>query len=209
VEARDLLKSGNVNCCLVGGADSFLNEEDLTRLEGSFRLKSPDIPQGLIPGEGAAFLAVASGGTSLKTRRMSIRGIGLSKEDAAHTVMSAGHPTGRALISALHAALSDAQLPESIVSWRLSDLNGEFYGAIDSLLALSRVYRTRRDRLEICHPADCVGEIGAAAGALLIIVAATAMEKGYAPGLVAMCEGSSDSGMRAACLVADPAALKR
>ena len=33
------------------------------------------------------------------------------------------------------------------------------------------------------------------------MMAAIAMEKGYAPGALAMCEASSDEGLRAGCLV--------
>jgi 3-oxoacyl-[acyl-carrier-protein] synthase-1 len=72
---------------------------------------------------------------------------------------------------------------------------------MDSLLALSRFYRTDRDGLPIWHPAECVGETGAAVGALLVQIACHAIVRGYSPSTAVMCETSSATGQRAACLV--------
>src|SRR6185312_4745541 len=65
-----------------------------------------------------------------------------------------------------------------------------------------RFYKTYRHHLESWHPADCVGEIGAASGARGLIVGMAGLQQGYAPGPVAMCESASDSGLRACCLIA-------
>ena len=82
-----------------------------------------------------------------------------------------------------------------------STFNGERYGAWESLIARTRFYRTRKERIDIIYPAMSVGEIGTAAPALAVIVAATAIAKGYAPGTRAMCEACSDEGLRAACVI--------
>ena len=201
VEARSLLETGAVDGCVIGGVDSFLNELDIDRLEAAYRLNREG-EDGMIPGEGAAFLLVTAEefarGRPVLGR---ILGFGIADENPDTVLISDGHPTGRGLQQALTKASDDAGLPESAIDWRVSDLNGERYRTIDNLLAVSRFYRSPREIPDIWHPAECVGEIGAAIGALLITVSLTALENGYAPGDIAMCEASSDAGLRAACLV--------
>jgi 3-oxoacyl-[acyl-carrier-protein] synthase-1 len=80
-------------------------------------------------------------------------------------------------------------------------MNGESYRAEESMLALARVYRTRREHFRQMLPATSIGEVSAAAGAMTVIMATMAMVRKYAPGDIAMCEVSSDSGPRAACLI--------
>ena len=93
------------------------------------------------------------------------------------------------------------EYPESSIDLRISDLNGEIYRTDETLLAATRFYKTYRQHLEIWHPADCVGETGAASGALLLILGWAALTGGYAPGPIAMCEASSDEGLRAGCVI--------
>jgi 3-oxoacyl-[acyl-carrier-protein] synthase-1 len=88
-------------------------------------------------------------------------------------------------------------------------MNGERYHAWDSVLASIRFYRTHRERLSVWYPAASVGDLGAATGALLLVVAATGIARGYAPGPLVMCEASSDEGLRAACAVVPPARAER
>ena len=199
--AEELIESGAATLCLVGGVDSYLNVFDITYFETNFRLLGPVVARGFVPGEGAAFVAVTDVRSFSHSAPLAICGVGLAQEDADVTALSDGHPTGRGMVQALQAAESRSRIPESRITFRISDLNGESYRGIESMLAGSRFYRTRRERLDIWHPADCVGETGAAAGALLLILAEYAMGKGYAPGTVAMCECSADSGARAACVV--------
>jgi uncharacterized protein (TIGR02270 family) len=200
-EARALLESGRVESCVVGGVDSYLNVDDLVRFEQTYRLKQEAVAQGFIPGEGAAFLAVAPRTDGLEKWCSEIVGVGLAEEDAETTVLEGGHPTGKGLQRALEAALGDAQLPESCIDFRVSDLNGEEYRGLESMIVLGRFYRTQRESMPIWLPAASVGEIGAASGALLVIVASVGIRRGYAPGGVAMCEASSDTGLRGCCVV--------
>lgn len=201
-ESRTLLNTGVVSACLIGGVDSYLNADDLTRFESVFRIKRDGVVRGFIPGEGAAFVALTpSGDRTMEKARGQILGVGLAIEDPTITVLSDGHPTGKALQRALQATLQDGRIAESQIRFRVSDQNGESYHSIESTLALSRLYRTHREDFPIWLPAASVGEIGAAVGPLSVIMASVAMEKSYAPGPLAMCEASSDGGLRAGCLV--------
>jgi hypothetical protein len=207
LRARSLLDAARVDTCIVGGVDSYLNPYDLRLFEETYRLKREGVAQGFIAGEGAAFVVTTSRTLGREQiARGEILGVGLANEDPGVTVLSDGDPTGKGLQRALEATVNDAQRPESSVTFRVSDLNGEYYRGMESVIAQSRFYRASRERLDIWLPASCVGEIGAAVGALLVIMASVGMAKGYAPGPIAMCEASSDTGLRAGCLLSGPPA---
>jgi hypothetical protein len=200
-EAAALLRHPGVDACIVGGVDSMLNAMDLERLELSWRLQREGVPYGLVPGEGAAFMALVRSDASLHAGLPQIVGVGVDAEDARTAAASNAHPTGKGMVRALQAAVLQAGLHESAIGLRISDLNGERYRAMDSLLTVSRFYRTDRKGLPIWHPAESFGDAGAAAGALLIQLACHGLTTGYAPTSTIACESSSDDGTRAACIV--------
>jgi 3-oxoacyl-[acyl-carrier-protein] synthase-1 len=199
--SREILQSGKAESCCIGGVDSMLNGEDIARLRKSYRLREPNNSWGLVPGEGAAFVLLGIAGRS-EMPLGQIKGIGISVEN--DNILGARFSQGRALQKALRLATKDAILKESKIDFRISDANGERYRALESLMAETRFYRTRREHFPCWNFAASVGDIMSAAGFLAILVASIALSKGYAPGLVAMCEGSSDAGLRGACLVQKP-----
>lgn len=198
--ARAHLDSGYASTCIVGGVDSLLNGDDKKRLGASYRLKSDAVAQGMVPGEGAAFVALSR--QPARSTLGVVVGFSVAREEPATSASGSLQPLGEGLENAMRGALMDAGLDESDVAFRVSDMNGETYRGHENMLAVSRVFRTRRERFPQILPASCVGEIGSAAGPLQMIVAATAFNRGYAPGPVAMCEASSDGGLRGACVLA-------
>src|SRR5262249_21639238 len=159
------------------------------RFGSAYRLKSADVAQGFIPGEAAAFVAVTTPNRVGGRRTCGVvRGLGLAREDQAVTALGDGHPTGQGLAQAPRAPMADGRVRDLDVAFRASDLNGETYRGQESMFVLNRAYPTLRPTRPVLLPAACVGETGAAAGALVLIVAATAMARGYAPGRLAMCE---------------------
>jgi 3-oxoacyl-(acyl-carrier-protein) synthase len=202
IAASRLLETGRVGACIVGGVDSFLTYEDIERDDRLARLKNPDNSRGFIPGEAAAVVAVTASPGPGRTPR--ILAVGLGREDPGRSANGDGYPTGRGMRAALAAAASAAGLEDRDFSFRVVDLNGEAYGAQDSILGAHRFYRHPRPAIPAVLPAASVGETGAAAGALGVLVAAVAMVEGYAPGRVAMCEAASEGGLRSAVVVCAP-----
>lgn len=198
--ASRLLEQGTVQRCIVGGVDSLVNAADIERLRSGGRLHEPGNPQGVIPGEGAAFILLTPSAPHGPPSIAQLLGVGVDTESV--DIRGERYAIGHGLRRALLAALSDARCAESDIAFRVSDNNGERYYAWDSLLASTRFYRTRREHLTVWYPALYTGDVGAAMGALDVIVAANALLRELAPGPVAMCEASSDEGVRAACLVA-------
>jgi 3-oxoacyl-[acyl-carrier-protein] synthase I len=204
--ARQLLEQGSVKHCVAAGVDSLVNRRDAERLSAAGRLHEQGNPQGAVPGEGAGALLLSLSGSGEHAPIAQVLGVGVDREE--DSALGERHAVGQGLASALTKAVRDAACAESQISFRVSDMNGERYHAHDSMLAVNRFYRTRRERLTVWYPAMSLGDLGAAAGAVNVIVAANAIARGFAPGPFAMCEGSSDEGMRAACIVG-PASLSR
>ena len=136
LKARDLLSRGEVDLCLVGGVDSMLNRQDIERLEECSRLRSTSNPQGVIPGEGAAFLLLGSAAKPRTDVLAQILGIGLAIEK--NTILGERFATGEGLRAALEAAARDSGCVEADLGLRVSDMNGERYRAWDSMVASMR-----------------------------------------------------------------------
>lgn len=182
--------------CLVAGVDSFLIARTLDAYHGTHRLLSGDNSDGFIPGEAAAAALVGpvgSGGVVACT------GVGYGVEPAP---LGSGEPTrADGLVQAFRGALADAGRDLGETDYRLTDLSGEQYGFKEAALALTRVLRTRKEEYDIWHPADCVGQTGAAIVPILLGVASAAVEKAYAPGPRAMVHAAGDGTERAAFLM--------
>lgn len=85
--------------------------------------------------------------------------------------------------------------------YRITDISGEQYGFKEASLALTRILRDRKEEFDIWHPADCIGEVGAAIGPVVLAVLHAAMQKGYSPGKSALAHLANDQGKRAAMTV--------
>jgi 3-oxoacyl-[acyl-carrier-protein] synthase-1 len=171
--ALELLQQGVSEICLVGAADSHRDMQTLAWLEDQGRLKSLERPCGLMPGEGAAALLLCTE----RTRR----GLGLSSLGVITAVSCQDEPfpwyagtatMGRGLTEAIGLAL-EAGLPQAVradTTW--CDLNGEPWRADEWMYAYLRTGKRHASPLRLRHPADCLGDVGAATGAMLLVLAA-------------------------------------
>ncbi|UCI07106.1 hypothetical protein [Mesorhizobium sp. B1-1-8] len=200
-QLSEMLTHPGVERVLLGGVDSLVNDKDINRLAEAGRLKGSDNAQGLVPGEAAAFVCLQSRPDPKSPGLAAIHGAGFAQE--ADSVLTERYSQGKALLSALQGALNGTGNGprEPDIVFVVSNGNGERYSGWEANIARSRFYRTRREILPIAYPAMTVGEVGAAGGALALLVAADSFTAGYAPGPVAMCEVASEAGLRAAALV--------
>lgn len=198
--ALELIGAGKVERCVIGGADSLLRPHDLDRLARDQRLIAPGRSQALVPGEGAAFVAVGPA----RPGRVAIRGIGLGYEQA--TVLAGQRSVGEAFASAFESAIQAAGLPEAEIDFVVGNHNGERYDAWETSHTNARCYRTRRERLPVIWPAASTGELGVAGGALALLVAASAIEQDYAVGPTAAVQVRSEAELRAVALLSKLAA---
>jgi 3-oxoacyl-[acyl-carrier-protein] synthase-1 len=87
------------------------------------------------------------------------------------------------------------------IDFRISDVSGESYGFKELTLVLNRMLRIRKEDVDIWHPADCVGEVGAASLPLNLGVLLLAAQKRYSPGNNALCHGGNDRGERVSVVI--------
>ena len=204
--AASLLADGRVDECVVGAADSLINECDIDRLLRSGRLARPHAPHGVLPGEAAAFVRLR-GAADEGLAVASVLGVGQAREEDA--VDGPRYSQGRGLEAALRGAVGASGLAESTIGLRITGANGERYHAWETLLAEFRFYRTWRPALPTWYPASSLGDVGAAAGVIQLVLAERAIRRGYAPTDTIMCEATSESGWRCAAVVGTSPSARR
>jgi 3-oxoacyl-[acyl-carrier-protein] synthase-1 len=182
---------------LVAATDSLLSWPTLSHYEQQDRLLTARNSNGFMPGEAAGALLL--GQPSGQAGELLCTGIGFALESA--HIDSEEPLRADGLSQAIKAALTDAGQPMHEMDFRITDNSGEHYYFKEAALALQRTLRTRKEEFDIWHPAECTGEIGAAAGATVIAAAHAACVRRYAKGPNLLLHWGTDSGRRAAlCL---------
>lgn len=200
--ACDALSSAKVETVIAGGADTFKDLYTLGTLDMESRVSSTQNRDGLIPGEGAGFLM-------LTTRRNA-----QAKGWPVHATLlasAAGFEKGHlgskepyqgeglfATFAALFAVPAASAKPVQTV---YASFNGENHWAKEWGVAAIRHKSHLAEDIQVEHPADCIGDTGAACGPLMIGMAASGIEQGYRREPAAVF-ASSDHGDRAAVVVA-------
>lgn len=191
-QARTLIEAGAPRVLIVA-VDSLVQSATLAHYQRQGRLLTPSNSNGFIPGEGAGALVV---GKPDGTPALLCTGFGMAMETAS---LDSGEPLrGDGLSAAIKAALGEAGREMHDMDFRITDLSGEQYYFKEAALALARVLRRRKEEFETWHPAECIGEAGALAGAAVLAVADMACRKGYTLGHEILAHMSNDAGQRAA-----------
>ena len=196
-EAQDLLQQKQVDYCIVGGVDSYLLESRLEYLDENYRIRSNRNVDGYIPGEAAGFLLLERGGPST-TRGLEpmlrITGLGSAREEKPFP--SQKNSSGKGLQDAISQVVNGVTVP-----WVVCDLNGESYRAMEWGLVYNRMGPVFEGLDRLDHPADCLGDVGAATGAFLLATTAFNMAEGRTPHSRALLWTSGDDGTREALTV--------
>ena len=129
-----------------------------------------------------------------------VAGLGFGQESA--TVLSEQPLQGRGLAAAARQALTESGLGFHELDFRISDVTGENYGFREHVLAEAKLARVvRKSPQPLWHPSENIGDSGAAAGVLQLVLAKAAWSRSYAPGPCAACFTSSVSGRRAVAVL--------
>jgi 3-oxoacyl-[acyl-carrier-protein] synthase-1 len=197
-ESHEILYQRHLPYCIVAGVDSYLVAGTLSEYEKRERLLTPTNSNGFIPGEaGAAILLgpLSSGSNS----KLTISGVGFGTETA--TIESEEPLRADGLVQAIKAALIDSGLNMGDLDFRITDVSGEQYTFKEASLALTRILRDRKEEFDLWHPADCIGEVGAAIGPVISAVSNASMKKGYSSGNKVLVHMGTDEGNRAAWIM--------
>ncbi len=144
---------------VIAAVDSLLNWPTLSVYERATRLLTATNSNGFMPGEGAGALLVGrpNGGAELLCAGLGF-GVERAHIDSEEPLRADG------LTAAFKQALADAGCALNELDFRITDVSGEQFYFKEAALALSRTMRQRREEFDFWHPAECIGEAGAAAG---------------------------------------------
>ena len=201
--ALEYLQEEKYEYVLAGGVDTFLDLHLLGSLDLEGRVLADGVMDGFAPGEGAAFLLLASAGALRRDALTSFAEIhppGIAYEEG-HRYSTEPY-RGDGLATAVRAAVRGDST--GLVRSAFGSLNGENFGAKEWGVAWIRNKERFAEPLLLEYPADCFGDTGAAAGAILTGLAAIGTYKGYLPGPT-MVWCSAETGYRAAALIASMA----
>jgi 3-oxoacyl-[acyl-carrier-protein] synthase I len=198
------ISSGELNACIVACVDSYVEPKTLEWLESQGELHAAGFRRnswGITPGEAAGAMLIASDEAldAFEARslgRVSSVACGFEPKH----MRSQSVCIGQGLTAVCNGTL--AALPQHRQATDIyCDLNPQPYRADEYGFAALRIGEKLRDAADLTAPADCWGDIGAASGVLLTILATCAANKRYAEGADALIWTSSPGGERGAALL--------
>ena len=201
-QAWRLIRSGEIDACLVGGVDSYDDADTLEWLDELEQLHSKTNKWGFIPGQAAGFVLLSSHQFAQKHKLPNlgeVLEVALAREN--NLIKTDAVCIGEGLSAAVRQVLEAMSSEEKPIHQTLCDLNGERYRAAEFGYTLTRTGNRFADAGEYTAPADCWGDVGAASVPLFIGLAAAAGQKGYAAGPNTLIWASSESGERAAAII--------
>ncbi len=201
-EGLALLRLQAAGQVVVGGVDTHVDHALLAALAGEGRLRAEGVPEGYVPGEGAAFLLLTSPGGGRRSGRAAIaRVTGVAQAlEPGHRYSAEPHRCDG--LAAAFARLFDAGAAPGPIETVYAGLNGERLFAREWGVAQIRHRDRFAEHVAVEHPADCLGDAGAALWPILAALAAIGVKEGYrrSPCLV-WC--SSDQAERGAAIVSE------
>lgn len=180
---------------LVGGIDTYIDPYVLGTLDRDDRVLAQNIMDGFVPSEAAAFILFVSERAvrNLQTRSSNIVFLPGMSEEAGHRYSEEPY-RGDGLANAFKVAIENADIHAA--NYVYASMNGENFCAKEYAVACSRNRTCLGDSMQIEHPADCLGDIGAAFAPVMLGIMTELNAK---PGLL-YC--SSDGAERGAVCIA-------
>jgi 3-oxoacyl-[acyl-carrier-protein] synthase I len=199
--AAERVEARRSELCAIVAADSYFEADTIDWLDSHLQIASEGIRDGFPLGEAGGALVVAD-----RTIARSLRIAPLGYVQAAKSAIEPRPikgPTeclGQGLSEAVSAVVSTLRLPSEAVDDVFCDINGERYRSQEWALTVLRLGAALRTTQYTSVVSSC-GDVGAASGALLCVLALRAWARGYASGDRALVWCGSESGRRAALLL--------
>jgi 3-oxoacyl-[acyl-carrier-protein] synthase-1 len=201
--ASQRIREGTADFMLAGGIDTYRALYLLGTLDLENRVKSSANLDGFIPGEGAGFLLLASRNAAEMAGLAPMALLSPVSEGVEEGHLYSEEPyRGEGLAFTFEKFFQENDIVQPIQEV-YSSMNGENYWAKEWGVAVLRNAPDFSPEHGMHHPADCLGDTGAACGPLMVGLATLGMVHGYcrSPCLI-YC--SSDYGERAVLTVNAP-----
>lgn len=198
--ATEILETNQAEFVLIGGVDSLIDLYVLGTLDMHGRIRNEVNSDGFSPSEGAAFLLLTLASTAAKQGLpplATILGSAIGQE-AGH--IYAQEPYLGDGLAATFSTLFTKAPPPSPIACVYASFNGERYWGKEFGVARLRNSAAFVPDHQMEHPAECFGDMGAAHGAMLAVLAVHGIMKNYRPA-PCLVYASSDYGGRAAVLL--------
>jgi 3-oxoacyl-[acyl-carrier-protein] synthase-1 len=193
-QAAIMLRDRRIEMAAVGGVDSYLFREWLEPLDREWRILSDRNSDGFQPGEAAAFFLLERSSDARRRGARAAARVGLL---ASSKVAEGGQPnTGIAL-----AALLGQMIPPGDAPLFVCDLNGDSARTREWAYALARMGKRLDGGYALETPAQVLGDVGAASGAALVVLAAQYLSTRHADRKRAVIWSASEDGQRRSLLV--------
>jgi len=214
-KAQEMLRAGASQRVILLATDSWLDPMSLLWLQEGGRLKAPEHPTGLCPGESGA-CAVLRTTPEPRGPASAARILSWSSSDSSSSPppesgdltawrSEAAAAFGRALAEAIERALVEARSKAPFRGSLILDLNGEIWRAMAWGHAQVRLQRLIDfSASKVVLPAISFGDIGAAAPAAGLCIAARSFARSYAAGSQAIVASVSDRGAVGALVIGAP-----
>lgn len=158
---------------LIGGSDSYQDDARLSPLADAKRLLAPGARDGFVPGEAAGFLLLTRKkelASAHEGHIVALHPPGLGEEPG-HLSSDAVY-RGDGLDQAFKRALLQHDSQQKIRRI-YSSMNGEHYWGKEYGVAFIRNHDRFDERVDVAHPAEFFGDVGAATAPVLIALAVT------------------------------------
>jgi 3-oxoacyl-[acyl-carrier-protein] synthase-1 len=194
--AARALEKNVVDVAIIGAVDSWVTPRALSWLQANGKLAEYPRRTGTIPGEGAGLVALES--QQHAQQRSATVYAHIVASAGRHETIQWGEPSNaNALAKSIQSVVGDVSESNAVV---ISDLSGERYRALEWLMAQPKAMWPYKTMMH-WNPADCIGDTGAASGAIMLAWAAWALRKGYTGVGNILVWGASDEGAREAVML--------
>lgn len=194
--AAEALEQDLIDIAIIGAVDSWVTPRSLSWLQENGKLAEYPRRTGTMPGEAAGFIALES--PQHATQRSATVYASITASAGRHETIQWGEPNNAvALAQSIQSVAGDVSEPNALV---ISDLSGERYRAMEWVMAQPKAIWYHQN-LAHWNPADCIGDTGAASGAVMLAWAAWALRRGYAGAENILVWGASDEGAREAVML--------
>jgi 3-oxoacyl-[acyl-carrier-protein] synthase-1 len=204
--AQRYLFEQNEDFVLVGGSDSPLDNDLLGQLEDGGRLLFEGQTDAFVPGEAASFILLTKNPKFAQKRAgevIAIKPVGLASEPGHMTseLPYKGEGLDLAFKSALANNSNGSNSSNKKIGTIYTSLNGESYWSKEQGVAMTRNSQYLSDDVTIEHPADCIGDVGAAMGTSLLSLSANNLLNNTSGQASYLIYSSSDGEKRAAVVI--------